>query len=143
MASLNQCNFIGNIGKIETRYLNNGDAITNCSIAVNESYKDKEGNKQEKVEWVNITAYRKLAEIMSTYCAKGMQIYVSGKMSTRKYTDKDGIERYTTQIIAEDMKMLGNRSAGSTDQSEPDNKPTPPAARAGASNTGAFDDIPF
>lgn len=113
MSSLNLCQFIGNIGKIETRYLSNGDAVTNCSIAVNESYKDKDGNKQEKVEWVNVTSYRKLAEIMSTYCVKGMQIYVSGKMSTRKYTDKQGIERYTTDIIANDMKMLGGKPAQS------------------------------
>ena len=105
MASLNLCQFIGRIGKIETRYLSNGDAVTNCSIAVNETWKDQNGDKQERCEWVNITAYKKLAEIMQSYCIKGMQIYVSGKMQTRKYTDKNGIERYTTDIIATDMKI--------------------------------------
>ena len=84
MASLNLCQFIGNIGKIETRYLSNGDAVTNCSIAVNETWKDQNGDKQERCEWVSITAYKKLAEIMQSYCIKGMQIYVSGKMQTQK-----------------------------------------------------------
>ena len=109
MASLNLCQFIGNIGKIETRYLSNGDAVTNCSIAVNETWKDQNGDKQERCEWVSITAYKKLAEIMQSYCIKGMQIYVSGKMQTRKYTDKNGIERYTTQVIANEMRMLGGK----------------------------------
>ena len=126
MASLNLCQFIGHIGKIETRYLSNGDAVTNCSIAVNETWKDQNGDKQERCEWVNITAYKKLAEIMQSYCIKGMQIYVSGKMQTRKYTDKNGIERYTTDIIATDMKMLGfkkdsqesNDSGGSKSSAE-------------------------
>lgn len=126
MASLNLCQFIGRIGKIETRYLSNGDAVTNCSIAVNETWKDQNGEKQERCEWVNITAYKKLAEIMQYYCIKGMQIYVSGKMQTRKYTDKNGIERYTTDIIATDMKMLGvkkdssesNDSGGSKSSAE-------------------------
>jgi len=126
MASLNLCQFIGNIGKIETRYLSNGDAVTNCSIAVNETWKDQNGEKQERCEWVNITAYKKLAEIMQSYCIKGMQIYVSGKMQTRKYTDKNGIERYTTQVIANEMRMLGgkkdsaesNDSGGSKSSSE-------------------------
>ena len=117
MASLNLCQFIGNIGKIETRYLSNGDAVTNCSIAVNETWKDQNGDKQERCEWVNITAYKKLAEIMQSYCIKGMQIYVSGKMQTRKWTDKNGIERYTTQVIANEMRMLGGKkdSAESND----------------------------
>ncbi len=117
MASLNLCQFIGRIGKIETRYLSNGDAVTNCSIAVNETWKDQNGEKQERCEWVNITAYKKLAEIMQSYCINGMQIYVSGKMQTRKYTDKNGIERYTTQVIANEMRMLGGKkdSAESND----------------------------
>ena len=109
MASLNLCQFIGNIGKIETRYLSNGDAVTNCSIAVNETWKDQNGDKQERCEWVSITAYKKLAEIMQSYCIKGMQIYVSGKMQTRKWTDENGIERYTTQVIANEMRMLGGK----------------------------------
>lgn len=131
MASLNQCNFIGNIGKIETRFLSNGDAVTNCSLAVNETWKDQNGDKQERCEWVNVTAYKKLAEIMQSYCVKGMQIYVSGKMQTRKYTDKNGVERYATEIIAGDMKMLGSKQ-GNSEQSERTKTET---------QTGGFDDL--
>ncbi len=137
MASLNLCQFIGRIGKIETRYLSNGDAVTNCSIAVNETWKDQNGEKQERCEWVSITAYEKLAEIMQSYCIKGMQIYVSGKMQTRKYTDKNGIERYTTEIIANSMQMLG----GKKDSSESND------SGGSKSSAGGFDDmvddIPF
>jgi len=140
MASLNQCNFIGNIGKIETRYLSNGDSVTNCSLAVNESWKDKDGNKQEKCEWVNITAYRKLAEIMAEYCKKGSQIYVSGKMATRKYTDKEGIERYTTEIIASDMKMLGSRQGGAESNAPEQSNPK---QHTGTGFDDMEDDIPF
>jgi len=148
MASLNLCQFIGNIGKIETRYLSNGDAVTNCSIAVNETWKDQNGEKQERCEWVNITAYKKLAEIMQSYCIKGMQIYVSGKMQTRKYTDKNGIERYTTDIIATDMKMLGNRSSGGSSKTPADHEESPQNQNASApKSAGGFDDmdddIPF
>ena len=84
MASLNLCQFIGRIGKIENRYMSNGDAVVNCSIAVNESYKDKNGDKQEKTEWVNVVVYRKLAEIMASYCTKGILIYVSKDIVTGK-----------------------------------------------------------
>jgi len=140
MASLNLCQFIGNIGKIETRFLPNGDAVTNCSLAVNETWKDQNGDKQERCEWVNVTAYKKLAEIMQSYCVKGMQIYVSGKMQTRKYTDKNGVERYATEIIANDMKMLGSKPESSSQQ--------PQESRSqNKANVSGFedmsDDIPF
>ena len=122
MSSLNQCNFIGRIGKDpETRYMSNGDAVTNITLAVDESYKNKSGEKVEKCEWLNITFYRKLAEVAGEYLKKGNLLYVSGKMETRKWTDKNGIERYTTQIIANQMQMLGGKkdsaeSNGSSDQ---------------------------
>lgn len=115
MTSVNQCNFIGNIGKIETRFLSNGDAVTNFSLACNDSYKDKNGEKVEKTEWVSCVTYRKLAEIMKKYCKVGQQIYVSGKLETREYTDKEGIKRYQSQIIANDMKMLGGKPGGGSD----------------------------
>jgi len=140
MSSLNVCQFIGHIGKIETRFLTNGDAVTNCSLAVNETWKDQNGDKQERCEWVNVTAYKKLAEIMQSYCVKGMQIYVSGKMQTRKYTDKNGVERYATEIIANDMKMLGSKPESSSQQ--------PQESRSqNKANVSGFedmsDDIPF
>lgn len=152
MASLNRCDFIGNIGKIENRYMSNGDAVVNCSIAVNESYKDKNGDKQEKTEWVNVVAYRKLAEIMANYCTKGMLIYVSGKMSTRKWEDKNGVERYSTEIIASDMKMLGSaREKVTSDDRQFDESNSPrkqSTQKQSASPTGSGfddmdDDIPF
>jgi single-strand DNA-binding protein len=137
MASLNSCNFIGNIGKIETRFLPNGDAVTNCSLAVNETWKDQNGDKQERCEWVNVTAYKKLAEIMQTFCVKGMQIYVSGKMQTRKYTDKSGIEKYTTEIIASDMKLLGSKPGAA------DSERTKTTTQSGAGFDDLDSDIPF
>ena len=149
MSSLNLCQFIGNIGKIETRFLSNGDAVTNCSLAVNETWKDQNGDKQERCEWVNVTAYKKLAEIMSEFCQKGMQVYVSGRMQTRKYTDKNGVERYSTDIIANDMKMLGSKQGNSEKSESFENNPSTANDRAKArpSNAGGFDDdsdsIPF
>ena len=111
--------------------MSNGEAVTNFSIACNESYKDKNGDKVDKTEWISCVAYRKLAQIMTDYCAKGMQIYVSGKMETRKYTDKNGIERYTTQVVANEMRMLSGKQDRLDNQQSSDTKP----------NTGDFDDI--
>lgn len=114
MASLNQCNFIGRVGRDpETRYSQSGDAITNITLAVDESYKDKSGSKVDKCEWVNVTFYRKLAEIAGEYLVKGSLVYVSGKIETRKYTDKNGVEKYSTSIIANSMQMLGSKQGNS------------------------------
>lgn len=109
MASVNKVIIVGNLGRDpETRYMPNGDAVTNISIACTESWKDKaSGEKKEVTEWVRITFYRKLAEIAAQYLKKGSSIYVEGKLQTRKWTDKDGVERYTTEVIADVMKMLG------------------------------------
>lgn len=141
MASLNNCCFIGNVGKIETRYLTSGDAVVNLSLACNESYKDKNGEKQEKTEWVNVTIYGKLAEITSKYVEKGKQIYISGRMATRKWTDKSGVDRYTTEIIATDMKLLGSKPEGQQSNSGGQQQ-----QQGGGGNTGFADmqdDIPF
>lgn len=141
MSSLNQCNFIGRLGRDpETRYLTNGDAVTNITLAVDESYKDKSGNKIDKCEWINVTFYRKLAEIVGEYLIKGSLVYVSGKMQTRKFTDKDGIERYKTEIIASDMKMLSSKQNANSNESDPAQQ------RSDNANTGfdnMDDDIPF
>lgn len=138
MTSVNQCNFIGRIGKDpETRYSTSGDAITNITLAVDDSYKNKSGEKVEKCEWVNVTFYRKLAEIAGEYLVKGSLVYVSGKMETRKYTDKNGVERYATNIIANDMKMLGSKQ-GNSYQSER----TKTEAQSGGFDD-MDDDIPF
>lgn len=144
MASLNLCQFIGNVGKIESRYMQNGDQVVNLSLACNESYKDKNGEKQEKTEWVNVRIYGKLAEIADKYVQKGRQIYISGRMQTRKWTDKQGVERYTTDIIATDMKMLGSNPNAKPDEND---QPTPSNAGAGGGNDDGpdpmNDDIPF
>lgn len=111
MASVNKVIIVGNLGRDpETRYMPNGDAVTNIAVATTESWKDKNsGEKKELTEWHRITFYRKLAEIVGQYLKKGSQIYVEGRLQTRKWTDKDGVEKYTTEIIADSMQMLGSR----------------------------------
>lgn len=147
MASLNKVILIGNLGKDpETRYLQNGDAVTTITLATTDTWKDKNGEKQEKTEWHRVVFYRKLAEIAGEYLKKGRSVYIEGRLETKKWTDKQGIERYTTQIVAADMKMLGNRST-STNEPDHENKSTPSTARAGDGKDGGFDDmdddIPF
>ena len=109
MASVNKVIVVGNLGRDpETRYMPNGEAVTNIAVATTESWKDKAtGEKKEQTEWHRITFYRKLAEIAGQYLSKGSSVYVEGKLQTRKWQDKDGIERYTTEIIADSLQMLG------------------------------------
>jgi single-strand DNA-binding protein len=103
---LNLCQFIGRIGReVEQRFLPNGDAVCNFPLAVGWKGKDKEG-----VEWVSVVAFKKLAEIIVQYCTKGQQIYISGKIRTRKWQDKDGNDRYSPEIVADQMQMLGSRA---------------------------------
>ena len=111
MASVNKVIIVGNLGRDpETRYMPNGDAVTNIAVATTESWKDKtSGEKKELTEWHRITFYRKLAEIAAQYLKKGSQVYIEGRLQTRKWTDKENVERYTTEIIADSMQMLGSR----------------------------------
>ena len=111
MASVNKVIIVGNLGRDpETRYMPNGEAVTNIAVATTESWKDKNsGEKKELTEWHRITFYRKLAEIAGQYLKKGSQIYIEGRLQTRKWQDKDGAERFTTEIIADTMQMLGSR----------------------------------
>ena len=110
MASVNKAIIVGNLGKDpEVKFLTNGDAVCSFSIATTDSWKDKEGQKQEKTEWHNIVMYRKLAEIAGEYLKKGSPIYVEGALQTRKWTNKEGQERYTTEIVANSMQMLGGK----------------------------------
>ncbi len=164
MASLNQCNFIGNVGQIETKYLPSGEAITNLSIAVNDKYKNKAGELVETTEWVRVSFFGKLAEICAQYLQKGSSIFVSGRLKTDEYTDKEGIKRYSTKIIADKMQMLGSKggaSGGTADMgggaprqeygNAPQRQASPPApsnnapakAAAGGSFDDLEDDIPF
>ena len=113
MASVNKCTFIGNLTKDpEVKYLASGDAVANASIACNEQWKNKAGEKQESVEYVNLVFYGRTAEIAGEYLKKGASIYVEGKMKTRKWQAKDGTDRYSTEIIVGEMKMLGGKPSG-------------------------------
>ena len=155
MASVNKVILIGNLGKDpDIRYMPNGEAVANITLATSETWKDKTGAKQEKTEWPRVTFYRKLAEIVGEYLKKGNSVYVEGRLETRKWTDKTGTDRYTTEIIANEMRMLGSKSGGSSSEGEnKNNKTTPPKNSATSNNNTASttnsgfgdmdDDIPF
>lgn len=148
MASVNKVILIGNLGADpETRYLPSGDAVTNIRIATTETWKDKNGEKQEHTEWHRVAFFGRLAEIAGEYLKKGSPVYVEGRLQTRKWQDKDGQDRYSTEIRAERMQLLGGRGGGA----EPMSREPAPAAEGGAKpqgrKGGAFDemddDIPF
>ncbi len=149
--SVNKVILVGRLGKDpETRYMTNGEAVTNVTLATSENWKDKSGEKQEKTEWHNLVFYRRLAEIAGEYLKKGAQIYVEGKIQTRKWQDKEGKDRYTTEIIVNEMQMLGSKSggAGSFEVVEKSSSGAAPAAsRPAPAAKGNFDnfddDIPF
>ncbi|MDR0233950.1 MAG: single-stranded DNA-binding protein [Zoogloeaceae bacterium] len=157
MASVNKVIIIGNLGADpETRYSASGDAICNIRVATSESWKDKNtGEKQERTEWHRIVFYRRLAEIAGQYLKKGSQVYIEGKIKTRKWQDKDGQDRYSTEIEATEMTMLGKREGSGFDAPSGGgqyNRPAPSSSSAPASESGggkpAFadfgdDDIPF
>lgn len=108
--SVNKVILVGNLGKDpELRYTPSGAAVTTFSMATTERYKDREGNRQEKTEWHNIVAWRQLAEICGKFLHKGKQVYIEGKIQTRSYDDRDGNKRYITEIVADQMQMLGSR----------------------------------
>ncbi len=108
--SVNKVILVGNLGKDpELRYTPSGAAVATFSLATTERYKDRDGNRQEKTEWHNIVAWRQLAEICGKYLHKGRQVYIEGRIQTRSYDDRDGNKRYITEIVADQMQMLGNR----------------------------------
>ena len=110
MASVNKVILVGNLGRDpEIRYLPSGDPVANITIATSSKYKGKDGNMVEETEWHRVTFFGKLAEIVGQYIKKGRSVYVEGRIKTRKYTDKDGVEKYATDIIANEMQMLGGR----------------------------------
>jgi single-strand DNA-binding protein len=140
MASVNKVIIVGNLGRDpETRYMPNGEAVTNITVATTESWKDKNtGEKKELTEWHRIVFYRKLAEIAGQYLKKGSQVYIEGRLQTRKWTDKEGVERYTTEIIADTMQMLGSRQGmGGGAPAMDEEYGSAPAQRQQSSNAGA------
>jgi single-strand DNA-binding protein len=114
MASVNKVIIIGNLGKDpEVRYMPSGSAICSITVATSRQWKDKtSGDKQEETEWHRITFFDRMAEIAAEYLKKGRPVYVEGRLKTRKYTDKDGVEKYATDIVATDMQLLGGREGG-------------------------------
>lgn len=151
--SVNKVILVGRLGKDpETRYMPNGEAVTNVTLATSENWKDKSGEKQEKTEWHNLTFYRRLAEIAGEYLKKGSMIYVEGKLATRKWQDKEGKDRYTTDIIVNEMQMLSSKSgSGNFDMANNPAASSPTGAPATSKpapvKSGGFDnfddDIPF
>lgn len=140
MSGLNKVQIIGHLGADpDTRYMPNGKAVTNIRIATSETWKDKQtGDRKEKTEWHSVVAFEKLAEIMGEYLRKGSKVYVEGKLQTRKWQDKEGKDRYTTEIIAGQMLMLDGKPQGDRPQRQQDKPSQPPA------DDGGFDDdIPF
>ena len=120
--SVNKVILVGNLGKDpELRYTPSGAAVANFSIATSENFKDREGNRQTKTEWHNIVVWRQLAEICGKYLHKGKQVYIEGKLQTRKWQDRDGNDRYTTEIVADQMQMLGRAGDDSQGGGQYDN----------------------
>ncbi len=160
MASVNKVIIIGNLGKDpEVRYMPSGSAICTITVATSRQWKDKtSGERQEETEWHRVTFFERMAEIAGEYLKKGRPVYVEGRLKTRKYTDKDGVEKYSTEIVATDMQLLGGREGGGTSGGDADmgSAPAPrsappartaPAAKPAAKSSTGFDDmdddIPF
>ena len=113
MASVNKVILLGNLGRDpETRYTTGGDAVTNLNIATSEQWKDKNGEKQERTEWHRVVLFGRQAEIAGEYLKKGRSVYIEGRLQTRKYTDKDGVEKYSTEIVGDRMQLIGGAREG-------------------------------
>ena len=166
MASLNKVQIIGNLGRDpEVRYTPNGSAVCNVSVATTRQWKNKDsGEKQEETEWHRVVFYDRLAEIAGEYLKKGRSVYVEGRLKTRKWTDKEGKDQYTTEVVANDMQMLGSREGmgggapsssdegggygeGGQQRSAPASRPAAQKPAAAKSSATGFDnmddDIPF
>ena len=147
---VNKVILIGNAGKDpEVRYMPNGNAVANLTLATSESWKDKNtGETQERTEWHRVVFFRRLGEIVGEYVKKGSKIYVEGRLQTRKWQDQSGQDRYTTEIVADQMQMLDSRGSGgsanfgSTSNQEQQQPSSAPAQSSGP-NDGFDDDIPF
>lgn len=142
---LNKVILIGRLGRDPiVRHMLNGEAVCNFSVATSETWNDRNGQRVERTEWHNITMYRRLAEIAGQYLKKGSQVYLEGRIQSRKYQGKDGIERTAYDIIADEMKMLGGVNDGQQAQSVQAETPTPPRRQAPAAPVDdESDDIPF
>jgi single-strand DNA-binding protein len=137
--SVNKVTLIGNLGKDpELRYTSSGVAVATFSMATSESWKDPDGNAQERTQWHNIVAWRKLAEIVGEYLKKGSKIYLQGRLQYRNYDDKNGVKRYVTEIVMDELVMLDSRGGGGAN-AQPDSGNAPLPDESG----GKVDDLPF
>jgi single-strand DNA-binding protein len=153
MASVNKVILVGNLGRDpETRYTTSGDAVTNIRVATTDTWKDKNGDKQERTEWHTVVFFGRQAEIAGEYLKKGRQVYIEGRLQTRKWQDKEGQDRYSTEIVADRMQMLGSREGSgapvAAEAGEPVAAGEPRAKRGGAAPAkknvdDLDDDIPF
>jgi len=162
MASVNKVILLGNLGRDpETRYTTGGDAVTNLNIATSEQWKDKSGEKQERTEWHRVVLFGRQAEVAGEYLKKGRSVYIEGRLQTRKYTDKDGVEKYSTEVVGDRMQLIGGSressggdvefNAGSGGGTPARRETAGAGAPAGSKGAGAAkknvddfdDDIPF
>jgi single-strand DNA-binding protein len=143
--SLNKVTLIGNLGKDpELRYTSGGVAVATFSLATNESWKDQDGNMQERTQWHNIVAWRKLAEIASEYLKKGSKVYIEGKLQYRSYDDKNGVKRNVTEIVMDEMLMLDSRGGSAPASDAGYQAPTMSGqAPSGEPAGNKSDDLPF
>ncbi|MCB2378859.1 single-stranded DNA-binding protein [Hymenobacter sp. BT635] len=144
MAGINKVILVGNLGKDpEVRHLEGGSSVAHFTLATNDYYKDKSGNRVERTEWHNITAWRGLAEMAEKYLKKGQQIYVEGKLRTRQYQDKDNQTRYITEIVADEISMLGGRPQNDTQASNGQQGNEHPAEAQTFRQEPEIDQLPF
>ncbi len=141
---INKVIVVGNLGQDpDTRYMPSGSAVTNITVATNESWKDKQtGEQKDRTEWHKVAMFGRLAEIAAEYLRKGSQVYIEGKLRTRKWQDKQGNDRYTTEIVADEMQMLGGRGGGGAGAPMSNDGP-PPSPPPQGSSDDFDDDIPF
>ena len=142
---INKVIIVGNLGgDPETRYMPSGSAVTNITVATNESWKDKQtGEQKDRTEWHKVAMFNRLAEIAAEYLRKGSQVYIEGKLRTRKWQDKNGQDRWTTEIIADEMQMLGGRGGGGSAPMSSGQESGPPGTPPQAGPDDFDDDIPF
>jgi single-strand DNA-binding protein len=141
MASVNKTIILGNVARDpEVRYTPNGSAVCSVSVATNRSWKNKEsGERQEETEWHRVVFYDRLAEIAGQYLKKGKPVYIEGRLKTRKWQDKEGVDKYTTEVIAEQMQLLGGRD----EEQAPRSEPAPKTSKPKTDFDDMADDIPF
>lgn len=144
MASVNKVILVGHLGRDpEGKYLPSGEMVANFSMATTESWKDKSGEKKEETEWHRVSFFGKTAEVICEYVKKGSQIYVEGRIQTRKWTDKDGVEKYSTEIRGDRMQMLGSKASGDSERSQQEQQKSPEPRAKPATLDSTEDDLPF